>query len=142
MKSYVVINKQTGVILNTYISENSLQDNVDNFWNDTNKYVHIEIPSHLDMNVIKCTKSENTFIIEQDDGLHSLKLNRNINLLRSERNKRLASSDWTQLRDVQITPEQLISWTTYRQQLRDLPNMIAEQNVMNMDISWPTVPES
>lgn len=142
MKSYAVINKQTGAILNTYISENSLQNNADNFWNDINKYVHIEIPSHLDMNVIKCTKFENTFIIEQDDGLYSLKLNRNMNLLRSERNKRLANSDWTQLRDVQITPEQLINWTTYRQQLRDLPNIIPEQNVMNMNISWPTVPES
>lgn len=54
--------------------------------------------------------------------------------LRSERDRRIAETDWTQLPDV---PEAIKSkWQTYRQALRDVPG-----NYTNMiDVVWPTKP--
>ena len=57
-----------------------------------------------------------------------------MNWLRSERDRRIAETDWTQLPDV---PEATrTKWQTYRQTLRDVP-----QNYTNMiDVVWPTKP--
>ena len=53
-------------------------------------------------------------------------------LLRKERDKRLAESDWMALPDRTMTAEQ----TAYRQALRDVP-----QNYTSLeDVVWPTKP--
>ena len=55
--------------------------------------------------------------------------------VRSDRNNRLAQSDWTQLTDA---PEiNKLAWATYRQALRDIPS----QAGFPWDIQWPTQPE-
>ena len=61
-------------------------------------------------------------------------------LLRLERNRRLAETDWMALNDVTVLAE----WKTYRQALRDLPATQEPQldddgNLTNID--WPEVPE-
>ena len=57
-----------------------------------------------------------------------------MNWLRSERDRRIAESDWTQLPDVPEATKTM--WQTYRQALRDVP-----QNYTNMiDVVWPTKP--
>ena len=51
---------------------------------------------------------------------------------RSERDRRLAASDWTQLPDSPLTGPQRQAWADYRQALRDL----------DMDgTDWPDAPE-
>jgi hypothetical protein len=59
--------------------------------------------------------------------------------LRSERNKRLAESDWTQLPDVQasLTEEQKGKWLQYRQELRDITELYPEGICNLYDIVWP-----
>lgn len=52
--------------------------------------------------------------------------------VRSERNKRLADCDWTQLPDA---PVDAAVWTSYRQELRDIT---AQDDPFN--IVWPTEP--
>lgn len=53
--------------------------------------------------------------------------------LRSERNQRLAESDWTQVADA---PVDQVVWAEYRQALRDLPeNTTDPENPV-----WPTPP--
>ena len=42
-------------------------------------------------------------------------------LLREERNKRIAETDWTQLKDVDLDIIRERNWKNYRQALRDLP---------------------
>jgi len=42
--------------------------------------------------------------------------------IKSNRNGLLAQSDWTQLPDVNLTPELVEAMKTYRQQLRDITN--------------------
>ena len=52
---------------------------------------------------------------------------------RSERNTKLADSDWTQLADSSADAS---AWATYRQALRDLPSTDGWPH----NISWPTKP--
>jgi len=42
-------------------------------------------------------------------------------LLREERNKRIAETDWTQLKDIDLDIIRERNWKNYRQALRDLP---------------------
>jgi len=64
--------------------------------------------------------------------------------LRSERNRLLKESDWSQVVDLQTLKSQdwINSWKTYRQQLRDLP--IQYENVEDYKVAtirWPYKPE-
>lgn len=63
--------------------------------------------------------------------------------LRVLRNQRLTASDWTQVADVQLSDAQKAEWTTYRQQLRDLPESITNPKPLVLDSnhpSWPVKP--
>ena len=54
--------------------------------------------------------------------------------IRSERNKLLADTDWTQIDDSPVNKE---DWATYRQALRDIP----QQDGFPTTIVWPVKPE-
>ena len=55
-------------------------------------------------------------------------------LLREERDKRLAETDWMASSDLTMSS----AWTTYRQALRDAP---AQEGVTGLDnVTWPTKP--
>jgi len=60
-----------------------------------------------------------------------------IDELRAERDALLGTSDFTQLADSPLTEGQKTAWTTYRQQLRDLP----ESYVPVTEPEWPIQPE-
>ena len=53
--------------------------------------------------------------------------------VRSERNKKLADTDWTQLADA---PVDSLAWSNYRQQLRDLTTQPGFPHV----VVWPNTP--
>ena len=69
-----------------------------------------------------------------------------------KRNRKLQASDWTQLPDAPISESKKAEWKTYRQNLRDIPNNIRNQeNYVSetksnpfddsvMTWSFPTVP--
>jgi len=56
----------------------------------------------------------------------------NEQFLRIRKKILLEQSDWTQLPDVPLTDEQKAAWATYRQALRDLPDV--------PDVVFPTPP--
>jgi len=58
---------------------------------------------------------------------------RELTLFRYERNRRLAASDWTQGRDVNLSNDD--EWKSYRTALRDLPATTDPANP-----TWPTEP--
>ena len=68
-------------------------------------------------------------------------------LLREERNKLIAETDWTQLKDIDLDIIRERNWKNYRQALRDLP---AKSNpkldsLGNLDFSsvtWPDKPST
>ena len=55
--------------------------------------------------------------------------------VRTERDRLLSASDWTQLPDVSLSTEKKAEWTAYRQALRDITNQTDP-----FSISWPTDP--
>jgi hypothetical protein len=64
--------------------------------------------------------------------------------LRIKRDNLLIESDWTQLADIQSTYSEIwkTNWTTYRQQLRDLPNRCVSGELNIYSFEWPTKPQS
>lgn len=58
--------------------------------------------------------------------------------LRARRNMFLYESDWTQLPDTGLTADKLFEWRDYRQQLRDLPALVATVGWGNA--TWPQPP--
>ena len=66
-------------------------------------------------------------------------------LLREERNRRLAETDWTQLKDIDLDIIRERNWKNYRQALRDLPAKsnpkLNEYGRLDMkSVSWPDKP--
>ena len=62
-------------------------------------------------------------------------------LLRVERNKRIAETDWRASSDLTLSD----AWKTYRQSLRDLPATASPSLDSNYDldltsVTWPTEP--
>ena len=62
--------------------------------------------------------------------------------LRGDRDRRLASCDWTVLPDTAVTTEKLAHWKTYRQRLRDLPAQQADPYDYNNFTGWPVTPNN
>jgi hypothetical protein len=61
--------------------------------------------------------------------------------LRTERNRRLAASDWTQLADAHLSQEKKEAWAAYRQELRDLPDEVTLTSPQDLDaVAWPLDP--
>ena len=66
-------------------------------------------------------------------------------LLREERNKLIAETDWTQLKDISLDSIREKNWKEYRQALRDLPNgstpKLDSYGDLDMSsVTWPTKP--
>ena len=69
------------------------------------------------------------------------------NLLRQERNKRIAETDWTQLKDILLDSIREKNWKEYRQALRDLPAKsnpkLDSYGALDMSsVTWPDKPSS
>ena len=59
--------------------------------------------------------------------------------IRTERDKLLVESDWTQGNDTPLTDANVAKWKTYRTSLRDLPSDQSSKTKYS-DITWPTKP--
>ena len=65
--------------------------------------------------------------------------------IRQQRNQLLANCDWTQGADAPLTEAQIVSWATYRQELRDFPDGKSKVSEFPTEsefgqIIWPTPP--
>ena len=72
-------------------------------------------------------------ISEMDDEAKAAKDAEQAKNIRSDRDKRLSDTDWTQVADA---PVDKAVWATYRQALRDVPT----QAGFPYDITWPSKP--
>mgnify|MGYP001236650740 CR=1 FL=1 len=68
-------------------------------------------------------------------------------LLREERNKLIAETDWTQLKDISLDSIREKNWKEYRQALRDLPNgstpKLDSYGGLDMSsVTWPDKPST
>ena len=98
---------------------------------------------------VQCTCEDPTVVVavKDDDGTVTLvedptklaqKTQAAWTALRTERNARLAASDWTQLQDTHLSAEKKSAWADYRQALRDLP----DETTNPLEAEWPPVPGS
>jgi hypothetical protein len=62
-------------------------------------------------------------------------------IVRAERDKRLAMSDWTQAPDSPFSNSKKAEWVTYRQALRDLMASYSDSTAPE-DVTWPTEPSA
>ena len=95
----------------------------------------------LDKNQTKPTEEEINAKVTELSNSEPMKL------LREERNKRIAETDWTQLKDVDLDIIRERNWKNYRQALRDLPtksnpklNSIGDLHMSS--VTWPDKPSS
>ena len=89
----------------------------------------------LDSSQTKPTETEVTNKIAALDAAEAMKL------LRVERDKRIAKTDWRASSDLTVSD----AWKTYRQALRDLPASAAPKLDSNYEldltsVTWPTEP--
>ena len=68
-------------------------------------------------------------------------------LLREKRNKLIAETDWTQLKDIDLDLIRERNWKNYRQRLRDLPAnsnpKLSEDCTLDMSsVRWPEKPST
>ena len=95
----------------------------------------------LDKNQTKPTEEEvNTKVTE-------LEAAEPFRLLRMERNKLIAETDWTQLKDISLDSIREKNWKEYRQALRDLPNgstpKLDSYGDLDMSsVTWPDKPST
>ena len=124
-KSFVIYNPTSGEILYTFKTSDltSLEMNVP----DGYSWVEGEADSrtHIVSDGLVVKKSQSII-----DDMENARLAR---YARGERDKRLQSSDWTQVPDA---PVDQAAWQVYRQALRD----ITEQEGFPLDITWPVPP--
>ena len=84
---------------------------------------------------------------EVNNKIEELKISEPFRLLREERNKLIAETDWTQLKDIELDIIRERNWKNYRQALRDLPSNSNPKldSFGNLDLSsvnWPTKPST
>lgn len=93
---------------------------------------HVPVPDTLDWTTVSWNGSE---LIEDPLKIQA-KLDAAWTQLRAERNRRLAASDWTQLLDTHLSQDAKASWSSYRQELRDLPDEVTDPT----QVEWPLDP--
>ena len=84
---------------------------------------------------------------EVNQKVYELEQEEPLTLLREERNRLIAETDWTQLKDVDMDIIRERNWKNYRQALRDLPSKSRPRldiygNLDMSSVSWPTKPSS
>lgn len=75
------------------------------------------------------------------DKIAELRAAKPMRLLREERNRKLAETDWKDLPSYPGTDQE--EWRTYRQSLRDLPSTASPQldeKGQLINVTWPTKP--
>ena len=86
------------------------------------------------LNIVKCKDQIDEKSVATIEELEAVKLELDKNYVRTERNRLLGESDWTQNRDVVLSND--AEWKTYRQALRDLPANTTDWT----NPPWPTKP--
>ena len=87
---------------------------------------------------LKWDSSKKEFI-KDDDSRDAWLLAEEWKQIRTERDRLLAESDWTQANDTPLSNADVAKWKTYRTSLRDLPSDQSSKTKYS-DITWPTKP--
>ena len=121
-----------------YEAEEPQQGNWSGEWGNALIAVHVKVPEGLDPQCIMAQKDPETgeITLVEDPDKVAQKTQAAWSQLRTERNARLAASDYTQLQDAHLSAEKKSAWADYRQALRDLPENATDPT----QVTWPVSP--
>ena len=96
-------------------------------------FITLPVPDGLENKPLKAELVDDVWVISLDvDTVTAAAWSQ----LRTERNARLAASDYTQLQDAHLSAEKKSAWADYRQALRDLPENATDPT----QVTWPVSP--
>ena len=123
-------------IVNNQITEVSSGKGTTGTWVTVEGYQGEDQKLYYDVisNTVKCKDEIDEKPVATIEELEAVKLELDKDYVRSNRNRLLAESDWTQNRDVVLSND--TEWKTYRQALRDLPANTTDWT----NPPWPTKP--
>jgi hypothetical protein len=107
---------------------------------------HLALPEGLDPQCLMAVSDPGTGTITLQEDPQKIEDHKAAlwSQLRTERNARLAASDWTQLQDSHLSAEKKSAWADYRQALRDLPDEVTESMLVatspSDSVPWPLDP--
>lgn len=109
-------------------------------WKDKPNDIVDSLPSWAEQAISLWNIKEEEELLSESNLNNNLSTEEKLASIREERDIRLAYTDWTQLLDVQALhgEEWRLSWSKYRQALRDLPNQ-SDLDLDNPD--WPIPPQ-
>ena len=124
--AFVYVAKSSGVIIG------SRPDYVEDV-----RYECLPVPEGLTVTTLMAVLADDGSItLQADPAKVAQKTQTAWTALRTERNARLAASDYTQLQDAHLSAEKKSAWADYRQALRDLPDEITDPT----QVDWPLDP--
>jgi hypothetical protein len=105
---------------------------------DFQNFVKVDYPLEMEAETLGVTydSESQTYSFVTDPLKVQAKLEAAWTQLRAERNRRLAATDWTQLADAHLSQEKKDAWSAYRQELRDLPDVVTDPT----QVPWPVAP--
>jgi hypothetical protein len=121
----------SGPIVVGFVPENAI------LVSDFQNFVKVDYPHEMDQETLGVeSDGQGGFTFVQDPAKLQAKLDASWTALRTERNLRLANSDWTQMNDSPLSQDAKASWSDYRQALRDLPESVTDP----LSVVWPQAP--
>jgi len=101
-------------------------------------FVTLPVPDGADQETLGVTydSETQTYTFTTDPAKVQAKTEAKWTSLRAQRNQLLTASDWTQGNDSPLSTESKSAWATYRQALRNLPDVTSDPS----NPVWPSVP--
>ena len=132
MATTIIVDTVTFEFLNRYPSN---IPNPPEVWSPN---LQIQLTTTDDPDLLMATYDPNTsnIILVRDPAKVATFTEQQWTNLRNQRNSLLSACDWTQLPDPPISADLKSQWVTYRQQLRNLPDITTDPT----NPSWPIPP--
>jgi len=107
-----------------------------NLVGDFQNFIKVDYPLEMDQETLGVTKDGDEYVFCVDPTKVQARTQTQWTALRTERNSRLAASDWTQIMDSPLSQELKNTWSEYRRTLRNIPST----NTDPFNIVWPAPP--
>jgi hypothetical protein len=107
------------------------------------RYECLQVPEGLTVSTLVAVRAEDgTVTLQADPTKVQAKLDQAWTALRTRRNQLLRDSDFTQMPDSPMSQEKKDAWAAYRQELRDLPDELTDEQVTSSpnSVPWPLDP--
>ena len=102
--------------------------------------IRLEVPEGLTWDTVKGVQDGDQVTLVADSAKVQAKLAQAWTALRTERNARLAQSDWVALSDAHLSQDKKDAWFAYRQALRDLPEEVTITSPADLvSVEWPQI---